>query len=155
MKVINRYLKEERDYSQQDSVKAILFRGDYLLIIRRQDNGPGAGNWDIPGGHIEKGENKVDALKREVFEETGLEIDNEKFLKTIHLKIPKHGINSNMNIYTADSTSVDVTLKPATWEGSDGKCEHTEYKWIEYKYQMENLPMIEPLKNVIIDQLKN
>jgi len=46
-----------------------------------------------------------------------------------------------------------VKLKPASWKGSDGIPEHTEYKWISLKIDLENLPMIDELKNTIIQFL--
>lgn len=36
------------------------------------------GFWDIPKGHIEKGETYIDCAKRELEEETGYKITNEK-----------------------------------------------------------------------------
>lgn len=47
--------------------------GKYLMIQEGKDYVKGT--WNIPGGGVEHGENPVEALKREVFEETGLEID--------------------------------------------------------------------------------
>ena len=44
-----------------------------ILLIRRADNG----NWDVPGGHMEPGENFREACTREVFEETGLSVEVE------------------------------------------------------------------------------
>ena len=137
MKTITNYLQEERSFEKQNSVKALVKRGNYVLIIRRQEGHPGAGQWDLPGGHIEKGENKEDALKREVCEEVDLEIEDIKFIKKSNLKIPEKGIDSDMNLYCCKAKSCGVELKPADWEGADGKAEHNEYAWIENKTDLE------------------
>jgi 8-oxo-dGTP diphosphatase len=47
-------------------------RGRFLAIQRRD-----TGEWVIPGGIVELDENLLDALRREVLEETGLEIEPE------------------------------------------------------------------------------
>jgi mutator protein MutT len=44
-----------------------------LLVVQRQ-NEPGSGWWSIPGGRVEQGETDVEAVRREVREETGLEV---------------------------------------------------------------------------------
>ena len=154
MKIIDVFLKESRDFEKKNSVKAIIYNPqNQILILRRQNNEGGGGQWDIPGGAIEKNENQNDALKREVFEETNLKIDKIKKIKTINLKIPESGVDSDMNIYTCETEDADVKLKPASWKGSDGIPEHTEYKWISLKIDLENLPMIDELKNTIIQFL--
>lgn len=43
-----------------------------LLILRGHE--PGKGLWSIPGGRIEPGETDQEAVRREVSEETGLEV---------------------------------------------------------------------------------
>ncbi len=45
-----------------------------LLLIRRGKN-PGRGLWTIPGGRVELGEALVDACRREVKEETGIDVE--------------------------------------------------------------------------------
>ncbi|MGQ0740858.1 MAG: NUDIX hydrolase [Alphaproteobacteria bacterium] len=47
--------------------------GEVLLI--RRARAPHAGKWSIPGGKVEPGESLHEALKREVREETGIEIE--------------------------------------------------------------------------------
>jgi len=155
MKTINQFLNEVRSFEKKDSVKAIISDPDGKILILRRANDPnGDGNWDIPGGHIEKGENQIDALKREVFEETGLKIDNIHKIKTVLFKVPEKGINSEMNLFKADTKNLDVKLKPATWKGANGKTEHSELKWIEKKLDLEQLPMIQELKTPILTHLK-
>jgi mutator protein MutT len=50
-------------------------QGEILL----QERGDGSG-WSLPGGAIELGESAEDAMHREVFEETGLQVKVESFL---------------------------------------------------------------------------
>ena len=53
-------------------VGAIAILGASLLMIRR-GHGPAAGQWSVPGGRVEHGELLVEAVVREMLEETGLE----------------------------------------------------------------------------------
>lgn len=53
------------------SVAAILEREGRLLLVKRNIE-PGLGLWSLPGGFVETGETAVEAVLREVSEETGL-----------------------------------------------------------------------------------
>jgi len=55
------------------AVGAVIFKNDMVLLVKRL-NPPAAGQWAIPGGKVKPGESMHDALKRELAEETGLEI---------------------------------------------------------------------------------
>jgi ADP-ribose pyrophosphatase YjhB (NUDIX family) len=56
------------------AVSAAIFRDGKVLLVRRA-GAPARGLWTLPGGRVEVGERLVEAVKREVIEETGLTID--------------------------------------------------------------------------------
>jgi 8-oxo-dGTP diphosphatase len=53
---------------------------DILLGLRAQQ--PDVGLWDTIGGFLDEGEHPHDAVRREVLEETGLEVEPQEFLGT-------------------------------------------------------------------------
>lgn len=58
-------------------VSAVVFNHDGdVLLMKRVDNGL----WGLPSGHVEPGETVEEAVKREVFEETGLEVNVERLI---------------------------------------------------------------------------
>lgn len=59
-------------------VGAIVLAGDRVLLILRGKE-PLKGYWSLPGGAVETGESVEEALRREVREETGLEIREIRF----------------------------------------------------------------------------
>lgn len=54
-------------------VGAVVIRDGTALLIKRGHD-PRKGEWSLPGGIVELGESLFDALRREVREETGLEV---------------------------------------------------------------------------------
>jgi ADP-ribose pyrophosphatase YjhB (NUDIX family) len=54
-------------------VGALIFRRDRILMAQRGKQ-PLKGWWSLPGGALELGESLADGVRREVLEETGLEI---------------------------------------------------------------------------------
>ena len=64
-----------RDYPQQPlvGVGVVVWRDDRVLLIQR-GKPPRAGEWSLPGGKQELGETVAEAGRREVREETGLEV---------------------------------------------------------------------------------
>ena len=59
--------------------QALVERDGRVLLGRRRFE-PSAGLWDLPGGFVDEQEHPLDALHRELREETGLEIEPTEFL---------------------------------------------------------------------------
>ena len=54
------------------TVMCLIRRGDEIVVQKRSD--PGWPGMTLPGGHVEYGESFTEAVRREVFEETGLTV---------------------------------------------------------------------------------
>lgn len=62
-------------------VAAAIVSADGRILLGKKDpkrGGVYTDRWHIPGGGIEEGETLLEALHREIFEETGIDINNEK-----------------------------------------------------------------------------
>lgn len=60
------------------ATKALIVYDDKVLLLRESgsyQDGTNAGRFDVPGGRLKPGERFDEALRREVFEETGLEVE--------------------------------------------------------------------------------
>jgi 8-oxo-dGTP diphosphatase len=95
--------------------------GKYLLIKRSPEKYPGVkGEWDIPGGRINPGSSLIENLRREVMEETKLEILSEP--KLVHAQdiIPneeKHVVRLSYVGKTTGEPALDTS-------------ENVEYEWL-------------------------
>jgi 8-oxo-dGTP diphosphatase len=65
--------------SSKATAGALVEEGRRVLLARRAHE-PFQGRWDIPGGFLEEGEHPLDGVRRELREETGLEIEPVDFL---------------------------------------------------------------------------
>ena len=62
-------------------VGGVVTRDGRALIIRRGHE-PRKGEWSLPGGLIELGERLIDAVRREISEETGLDVEVGPMVET-------------------------------------------------------------------------
>lgn len=78
-------LKATLDAAVQDGIEqivvgAIISRDGKVLLLRRKQDDFLGGLDELPSGHVEHGESVLTALRREVQEETGLEVTRVKHL---------------------------------------------------------------------------
>jgi 8-oxo-dGTP diphosphatase len=69
-------------------VGAIIHDAERRLVVVRRGRQPNKGLWSIPGGRVEAGESDQDAVRREVREETGLQVDVIRSAGSVVLAAP-------------------------------------------------------------------
>lgn len=65
--------KELWDIGPNYAADSVVLADDSVLLIRRRDTGL----WALPGGFVDQDETALSAAKREVLEETGLDIQSD------------------------------------------------------------------------------
>jgi len=103
-----------------------------VLLLKRSKKSLNAGKWDLPGGHLDKGESIEEALKREVSEETGLDVEMGEILGFTEFEKPakqfkqeKRGLR-----FLAYLKSGEVKLN---------KDEHQDFGWFSFDEALEKL----------------
>ena len=76
-------IPEKRSYKKIQAVIGIIEKNGKFLIQKRPSTGLLADLWEFPGGKLEKEETAEQALKREIQEEIGVEIDEKCFLTKV------------------------------------------------------------------------
>ena len=67
-------------YAQSAPAVAAFIVEDGRTLLGLRAHEPDAGRWDLLGGFLEEGEGPVDGLRRELLEETGLEVEPGQYL---------------------------------------------------------------------------
>ena len=95
--------------------------GKYLITKRAADKAWAPGWWEVSGGAAIAGETSEDAVKREILEETGLDVTNAEggFLFSYHRENPGEGDNYFVDVYKyhMDFTEEDVCLQEEETDG--------------------------------------
>lgn len=95
--------------------------GKYLITKRVMTKAWAPGWWEVSGGAAMAGEESLDAVKREVLEETGLDVSgwDGGYVFTYHRENPGKGDNYFVDVYKfiGDFTMDDVNLQEGETDG--------------------------------------
>ena len=123
-------------------VAAIIFNDDKILCVQRNSSKYSyiSNKFEFPGGKIEIGETKFQALYREIFDELNLKIEiKNEFLSVFH-QYPDFEITMHSFLCKADSSN--LILK-----------EHIDFKWLnknkllDLDWAAADVPIVEKLIN--------
>ena len=118
--------------------------------VKQLKNFSGDAYWDIPGGRIQRGETAENAMKREIYEETGIrEIEDYKHLKMFlsPIRIPKDTSDVGL-ILSVYEVFVYEVFKIKLSE------EHVEAKWFNHEEACDLLSKNPKLSKEFVDILK-
>lgn len=108
-------------------IGVIVRRGNKILLLKRSKSvSHGKGQWSFPGGHLEFGEKPEEAAEREVFEETGIQIKDCKFISLSNNLYP----NENKHYVTLVIQGKHVSGEPEIKEPQ--KC--SQIGWFSLKH---------------------
>lgn len=93
-----------------------------ILLLRRSDTSPQPDTWGMVAGKVEDGESPLQAVKRELKEETGIEADSNAFklVQKTYIKFPEYDYIYYIYRMVLQGKP-DIRLDPH---------EHKEYLWI-------------------------
>lgn len=118
---------------------------EILLMHRKNANGHGDGEWSLPGGKLEENETFEQCVRRELDEETGIEIGK---------KIHKMGFSEDfwpkLNLHYVTLYFFAVAESAQFTNKEPDKC--SEMKWVRLNYQYLPLPFFCSTIDVIEDK---
>ena len=119
------------------------------LLCKRNTTGSLPGEWSVPAGKIEKGENVLNAALREFYEETDIELTEPlKFIGVIK-RYNREGTKQTGLMYVFKYETEDQII-PDLVNAKDGQ-EHTECGY--FSEEKIPTPMNQPFKNLILKHL--
>lgn len=134
-----------REYPPQPilAVSSVIFWDQAILMVKRGTE-PSIGEWNLPGGAVELGETHKEALQREVYEETNLEIV-VRDLVGVYDKIIRDSSGDIKYHYLILDYWAEVE------KGSDAKASSDviKVKWVPIS-QIQEMDMDNSLKEVIL-----
>lgn len=110
------------------------------MLMRHPDDF-GGGLWGFPGGSIDEGEEAVDTARREVLEETGIELDElrETGMHEVHMP---HGSVYLRSFASEVPGTPEVTLRPD---------EHIDYRWFDLSELAQTPSVVWGIPTILYD----
>ena len=123
------------------SIKGIVIDEEGRILLSREDNG----KWEMLGGGLDHNEDPIDCLRREINEETGLEITYVSPTPKYFVTSPRVG--SKMTTYMAN-VIYEIRLKNLDFIASD-ECQELRFFSIADMQKVELFPNVQNLLAVL------
>lgn len=123
-------------------VAAVLIRDNRVFCAQRKNSGETAKKWEFPGGKIEEGETRQQALAREISEELSTRIAVGDFITTVDHQYQTFALT--MHAYRCSILEGTLTLS-----------EHLDSRWLAREeldsvdWAPADLPIVERVRDML------
>ena len=134
------YKRKPKNFTPEfEVVSCFCEHDDKLLFLKRLKNKTQGGKWGVPTGKVDDGEDKLTALAREIFEETGINAKSTdlEYFKSIYVN---HGYDFIYHMYHYNFLKIESIKLSST--------EHESFKWVSVKDAFK-LPLVDDLDECI------
>ena len=101
-------------------VAAVIKKDDKIFCCQRGQKGECAYKWEFPGGKIEPGETKEEALVREIKEELNCNISIDKFISTVNYEYKTFSLTMHVSLCSLkDNEPILLEHKSSLWCDKD------------------------------------
>lgn len=114
--------KKGQNMLHEKSCGAIVYRkyhGNTEILLIKHIN---SGHWSFPKGHVEEGETEEETAKREIMEETGIDVNLDTTFREIVTYSPKKDTQKNVVYFIGKAKNTDYRPQ---------EDEIAEIKWVE------------------------
>ena len=122
------------------SVVAVILDGDNRVLLTRRNIQPFKDQWVMPGGKIDLGEPILEALKREVHEEVGLEVEVQGLIDVFEHLTPGEDKYHFVILY--------YRCRPLYCDIRRNEAEVAEVAWVE-RSELAAYPMPEGTRHIL------
>lgn len=98
--------------TQRLGAYAVVIRDGSVLLTKISPSGYPVGFWALPGGGVDHGESTHDAVRRELYEETGLTAASVRLVDIHSLRVIDHGRDDAYEDYHGVHVLYAVTVEP-------------------------------------------
>ena len=113
---------------------AVIEKDNKILCCRRGPKGETAYKWEFPGGKLEPGETKEEALYREIKEELNTSIKINKFLITVNHEYNTFKVTLHVYLCELASDSYELIVhSECMWQDKD-KLDELDFAAADYQF---------------------